>query len=104
MRSESLMTGAGPKDRRRNKLSLLLAAVAGALRRGPPLAVLALRRVGRLALHPAATAKMNNLLLRGLLGANSPVACHVLASTILDQLGSTRFDGNHLGHAGKSYS
>jgi hypothetical protein len=93
MRSESLMTGAGPKDRRRNKLSLLLAAVAGAL-----------RRVGRLALHPAATAKMNNLLLRGLLGANSPVACHVLASTILDQLGSTRFDGNHLGHAGKSYS
>ncbi|MDB5773498.1 MAG: hypothetical protein JWM42_3872, partial [Burkholderia sp.] len=33
MRSESLMTGAGPKDRRRNKLSLLLAAVAGALRR-----------------------------------------------------------------------
>jgi hypothetical protein len=68
-----------------------LLAVAGALRRCPPLAgrvsackripfrrriacdpkpllhlaVLALRRVGRLALHPATTAKMHNLSLRG---------------------------------------
>jgi hypothetical protein len=42
-----------------------LLAVAGALRRCPPLAVLALRRVERLALHPATTAKMHNLSLRG---------------------------------------
>jgi hypothetical protein len=52
------------KGPRSNKLAFLL-AVAGALRRCPPLAVLALRRVGRLALHPATTAKMHNLLLRG---------------------------------------
>jgi hypothetical protein len=32
----------------------------------PPLTVLALRRVGRLALHPATTAKMDNLFLRAL--------------------------------------
>jgi hypothetical protein len=42
-----------------------LLAVAGALLRCTPLAVLALRRVGRLALHRATTAKMHNLSLRG---------------------------------------
>ena len=39
-----------------------LLAVAGALRRCSPLAVLALRHVERLATHPATTAKMYNLL------------------------------------------
>jgi hypothetical protein len=53
-----------------------LLVVAGALQRAcssfcwlrtccPPLAVLALRRVGRLASHAATTAKMHNLSLRG---------------------------------------
>ena len=40
-------------------------AVAGALRCCPPLAVPALRRVVRLAAHPATTAKLHNLFLRG---------------------------------------
>jgi hypothetical protein len=63
-RSVSLTRTAGAKDPRSNKLAFWL-AVAGALRCCPPLAVLALRRVGRLALHPATTAQMHNLLLRG---------------------------------------
>jgi len=42
-----------------------LLAVAGALLRCVPLAVLALRRVTRLASHPATTAKLHNLFLRG---------------------------------------
>ncbi|AMP16921.1 hypothetical protein CPter291_4703 [Collimonas pratensis] len=41
------------------------AAVTGALLRCPPLAVLALRRVGRLASHPAKAAQMPNLLPNG---------------------------------------
>ncbi|OGB20779.1 MAG: hypothetical protein A3I66_19375 [Burkholderiales bacterium RIFCSPLOWO2_02_FULL_57_36] len=40
-------------------------AGAGALLRCPPLAVLVLRRVGRLASPPAPTAKLHNLFLRG---------------------------------------
>ncbi|AMP07181.1 hypothetical protein CPter91_4888 [Collimonas pratensis] len=50
-----------------NKLGIW-AAVAGALLpllRSPPLAVLALRRVGRLASHPAKAAQMPNLLPNG---------------------------------------
>jgi hypothetical protein len=43
----------------------ILLAVPGALQRCPPLAVLALRRVVRLAAHPATTAKLHTLFLRG---------------------------------------
>jgi len=45
----------------------ILLAVAGALLCCPPLAVLALRRVGRLAAHPATIAKLHNLFPRGAL-------------------------------------
>jgi len=43
----------------------VLLAVAGALLRCAPLAVLALRRVARLASHPATAAKCHNLFLHG---------------------------------------
>jgi len=43
----------------------ILLVVVGALPRCAPLAVLALRRVARLASHPATTAKLHNLFLRG---------------------------------------
>ncbi len=50
------------KGSRSNKLGNF--AGRSALLRCPPLAVLALRRAVRLALHPATTAKLPNLLLR----------------------------------------
>jgi hypothetical protein len=52
-----MIYGQRSKGSRGNKLAILL-AVPGALLRCPPLAVLALRRVIRLALHPATPAKL----------------------------------------------
>src|SRR4051794_18363520 len=64
--------------RRRAGISCtILLAVAGALLRCVLLAVLALRRVTRLALHPATTARMHNLFRRG---AQASVAMGSLAS------------------------
>ena len=53
---------AAAKDSLKNKWAILT-ALPGALLRCPPLAVLALRRVGRLASHPARAAQMTHLFL-----------------------------------------
>ncbi len=52
-----------------------LADVAGTLRRCASLAVLVLQRVARLAAHPATSAKLHNLFLRGPLAIECLFKC-----------------------------